>query len=76
MFRWATQVARMGQSEMLIAFWLENLMERLHLQDSGLDQQQQQYGIRQFLACSGFVAIGQPIFPLVDLSVSGRVILK
>jgi hypothetical protein len=41
-----------------------------------LVQQQQQWGIKQFLACSGFMAIGNPIFPLVDLSVNWRVIMK
>jgi hypothetical protein len=36
--RWADHVARVGRREMHIEIWRENLKERDHLEDLGVDE--------------------------------------
>jgi len=35
--RWAGHVARMGRREVYIGFWWENLQERDHMEDPGIN---------------------------------------
>ena len=35
--RWAVHVACMGRDELYTVFWWENLSERYHLEDLGVD---------------------------------------